>query len=69
MDRLLRPEGTVIFRDAVEVLVKVQGIADRMRWKSRILDHESGPFNPEKILVAEKTYWTGGDVQKQSQTQ
>ena len=69
MDRLLRPEGTVIFRDTVEVLVKVQGIADRMRWKSRILDHESGPFNPEKILVSEKTYWTGGDVQKQSQTQ
>jgi len=48
--------------------VKVQGIADRMRWKSQIFDHESGPFNPEKILVSEKTYWTGGDVQKQSQT-
>ncbi|CAH9140659.1 unnamed protein product [Cuscuta epithymum] len=59
MDRILRPEGTVIFRDAVEVLVKVKSITDRMRWESRIVDHESGPFNPEKILVSVKSYWTG----------
>ncbi|KAK9145953.1 hypothetical protein Sjap_005856 [Stephania japonica] len=59
MDRILRPEGTVIFRDTVEVLVKVQSITDRMRWSSQIMDHEGGPFNPEKILVAVKSYWTG----------
>ncbi|KAJ4775187.1 S-adenosyl-L-methionine-dependent methyltransferases superfamily protein [Rhynchospora pubera] len=59
MDRILRPEGTVIFRDTVETVVKIQSITDGMRWKSRIMDHESGPFNPEKILVAVKTYWTG----------
>ncbi|XP_008796868.1 probable methyltransferase PMT17 [Phoenix dactylifera] len=58
MDRILRPEGTVIIRDIVEVLTKVKAITDGMRWKSQILDHESGPFNPEKILVAVKTYWT-----------
>ena len=58
MDRILRPEGTVIFRDAVEVLVKIKSISDGMRWESRILDHESGPFNPQKILVAVKNYWT-----------
>ncbi|XAR70075.1 hypothetical protein NMG60_11026814 [Bertholletia excelsa] len=58
MDRILRPEGTVIFRDAVEILVKIKSITDGMRWKSQIMDHESGPFNPEKILVAVKTYWT-----------
>ncbi|XP_009596895.1 putative methyltransferase PMT18 [Nicotiana tabacum] len=59
MDRILRPEGTVIFRDVVEVLVKIKSITDGMRWQSRIVDHESGPFNPEKILIAVKTYWTG----------
>lgn len=59
MDRILRPEGVVIFRDVVEVLVRVRSITDRMRWESHIVDHESGPFNPEKILVAVKTYWTG----------
>lgn len=47
-----------MFRDVVEVLVKVKSIADGMRWESRILDHESGPFNPQKILVAVKSYWT-----------
>ncbi|PPS08352.1 hypothetical protein GOBAR_AA12291 [Gossypium barbadense] len=65
MDRILRPEGTVIFRDTVELLVKIQSITDGMRWKSQIIDHESGPFNPEKILVAVKTYWTGEATQKQ----
>lgn len=58
MDRILRPEGTVIFRDTVEVLVKIQSITDGMRWNSQVIDHESGPFNPEKILVAVKSYWT-----------
>ncbi|KAK7358480.1 hypothetical protein VNO77_00408 [Canavalia gladiata] len=59
MDRILRPEGTVIFRETVELLVKIKTITDVMRWKSTIMDHESGPFNPEKILFAQKTYWTG----------
>ncbi|KAG9142850.1 hypothetical protein Leryth_005596 [Lithospermum erythrorhizon] len=59
MDRILRPQGAVIFRDGVEVLTKVRAIADGMRWESHFVDHESGPFNPEKILVATKTYWTG----------
>ncbi|CAA0841854.1 Probable methyltransferase PMT18 [Striga hermonthica] len=65
MDRILRPEGTVIFRDEVEVLVKVKSITDGMRWESKIVDHESGPFNTEKILVATKTYWTSESNQGQ----
>jgi hypothetical protein len=65
MDRILRPEGTVVIRDNVEVLVKVQALSEGMRWKSQMMDHESGPFNPEKILVAVKTYWTGEPTQKQ----
>ncbi|KAL2937508.1 putative methyltransferase PMT18 [Bienertia sinuspersici] len=64
MEILLRPEGTMIFRDIVEVIVKIKAITKRMKWKSRIVDHESGPFNPEKILVSFKTYWTGGDAQQ-----
>lgn len=65
MDRILRPEGTVIFRDTVEVLVKVKSITDGMRWNSQIMDHESGPFNTEKILVAVKTYWTAEPAKNQ----
>ncbi|CAL9071699.1 unnamed protein product [Musa textilis] len=65
LDRILRPEGTVILRDTIDVLVKVQSITQRMRWKSQVMEHESGPFNPEKILVAVKTYWTAQLIQQQ----
>ncbi|XP_059662077.1 probable methyltransferase PMT18 [Cornus florida] len=58
MDRILRPEGAVIIRDVVEDLVKVKSITDGMRWKGQIMDHENGPFNPEKVLIAVKSYWT-----------
>uniref|UniRef100_A0A0E0L789 Methyltransferase n=1 Tax=Oryza punctata TaxID=4537 RepID=A0A0E0L789_ORYPU len=58
MDRVLRPEGTAIFRDDVDVLVRIKNIADGMRWESRIVDHEDGPMQREKILVSVKSYWT-----------
>lgn len=60
MDRILRPEGAVIFRDEVDVLVKVKGVVGGMRWSTKMFDHEDGPSVPEKILVAVKQYWVGG---------
>ncbi|KAL8161512.1 hypothetical protein V2J09_013001 [Rumex salicifolius] len=60
MDRILRPEGAVIFRDEVDVLVKVKKIISGMRWDSRMLDHEDGPLVSEKILIAVKQYWVVG---------
>ncbi|OVA09016.1 putative S-adenosyl-L-methionine-dependent methyltransferase [Macleaya cordata] len=61
MDRILRPEGAVIFRDEVDVLIKVKKIVDGMRWNSKMVDHEDGPLVPEKILVVVKQYWVVGD--------
>jgi hypothetical protein len=58
MDRILRPEGSVIFRDDVDYLIKIKVIIDAMQWDSRIVDHEKGPHEREKILVAVKQYWT-----------
>lgn len=58
MDRMLRPEGSIIFRDDVDVLARVKGIVDGMQYESRIVDHEEGPLNREKILLAKKLYWT-----------
>ncbi|KAG6788670.1 hypothetical protein POTOM_004747 [Populus tomentosa] len=60
MDRILRPEGTVIVRDEVDVLNKVKKITGGMRWDTKMMDHEDGPLVPEKILVAVKQYWVGG---------
>ncbi|WJX87066.1 hypothetical protein P8452_69295 [Trifolium repens] len=58
MDRILRPQGSVILRDDVDVLTKVKSIADEMQWDAKITDHEDGPYEREKILVAVKQYWT-----------
>ncbi|PNT70234.1 uncharacterized protein LOC104582527 [Brachypodium distachyon] len=52
MDRILCPEGAVIIRDKVDALVKVEKIANAMRWKTRLANHEGGPRVPEKMLVA-----------------
>ncbi|XP_021890546.1 probable methyltransferase PMT2 [Carica papaya] len=59
MDRILRPEGAVIFRDEVDALMKVKKIVAGMRWDTKMVDHEDGPLVPEKILVAVKQYWVG----------
>jgi SAM-dependent methyltransferase len=58
MDRILRPEGAVIFRDEVDVLIKVKKIVTGMRWDTKMMDHEDGPLVPEKVLIAVKQYWT-----------
>ncbi|KAK6155756.1 hypothetical protein DH2020_010004 [Rehmannia glutinosa] len=58
MDRILRPEGSLIIRDDVDILVKVKKIADALNWDSRIVDHEDGPLEREKLLFAVKLYWT-----------
>ncbi|RXH96353.1 hypothetical protein DVH24_008857 [Malus domestica] len=48
MDRILRPEGAVIFRDHMDVLVKVSKLVRGMRWNTKMVDHEDGPLVPEK---------------------
>lgn len=56
MDRILRPEGTAVIRDAPEVIEKVWHIARAVRWTAKV--HESEPGSRgEKILVATKTFW------------
>ncbi|OIT33934.1 PREDICTED: probable methyltransferase PMT15 [Nicotiana attenuata] len=64
MDRILRPEGSVIIRDDVDTLVKVKRIADGLNWDSQIVDHEDGPLEREKLLFAVKSYWTAPATQE-----
>ncbi|XP_022863946.1 probable methyltransferase PMT2 [Olea europaea var. sylvestris] len=65
MDRILRPEGAIIFRDEVDVLIKVKKIIGGMKYDSKLVDHEDGPLVPEKILVAVKQYWVGNSTSVQ----
>ncbi|KAK9742909.1 hypothetical protein RND81_03G204800 [Saponaria officinalis] len=58
MDRILRPEGCVIVRDDVDLLMKIKDKMEDMQYNSIIFDHEKGPKYREKIMVAIKQYWT-----------
>lgn len=62
MDRILWPEGAVILRDEVDVLVNVKKMIGGMRWDFKLIDHEDGPLVPQKILVAVKQYWVGNST-------
>lgn len=61
MDRVLRPEGAVIFRDHEDILTKVRKIVTGMRWNTKMVDHEDGPLITEKVLFAVKQYWVVGE--------
>lgn len=69
MDRILRPEGSIIFRDDVDALVKVKSILNAMQYDARIVDHENGPKVREKILLAVKQYWTAPAPAQENQQQ
>lgn len=57
MDRILRPEGTVVVRDSSEVVEKVARVARAVRWKTTIYDKEPESYGREKVLVATKSLW------------
>ncbi|KAJ6807411.1 putative methyltransferase PMT13 [Iris pallida] len=57
MDRILRPEGTVLIRDSAEVIEKLIHIAHAVRWTTKVHDSELGTRGGEKIVVATKTFW------------
>lgn len=61
MDRILRPEGAIIVRDHVDVVVKVKRFADQLRWHSLIVHSEDGPFDPEKLLVVDNSLAAKGE--------
>ncbi|GFZ21067.1 S-adenosyl-L-methionine-dependent methyltransferases superfamily protein [Actinidia rufa] len=67
MDRILRPQGSVMIRDDVDVLVNLKAIANELQWESRMVDGEGGPHGREKLLFAVKTYWTSPQADEQNQ--
>lgn len=54
LDRILRPQGTVLIRDDPEVIERVNNIAQAVRWETTI--HEDLPKSTggQKILIATK---------------
>ncbi|XP_058210977.1 probable methyltransferase PMT15 [Rhododendron vialii] len=58
MDRILRPRGSIILRDDVNILSDIKSIIDGLQWETRMADSEGGPHVREKLLFAVKMYWT-----------
>ncbi|CAI5507739.1 unnamed protein product [Closterium sp. Naga37s-1] len=58
MDRVLRPEGAVIFRDSHAILKQIQPLAKRLRWDARF--EANRPGGSGRILVCVKKYWVEG---------
>jgi hypothetical protein len=57
MERILRPGGWALIRESNEMAYRVQALAISMRWKTRILETESGPFGKDKLLSCQKPLW------------
>ncbi|CAI9101717.1 OLC1v1039109C1 [Oldenlandia corymbosa var. corymbosa] len=57
IDRILRPEGTVVIRDSPEMIDKVGRVARAVRWTFTVHEKEPETHGREKILVATKHLW------------
>ena len=57
IDRMLRPEGTLVIRDTPEAIERAARIARAVRWRPTIHEKELESHSNEKILVATKTLW------------
>ncbi|KAL3506652.1 hypothetical protein ACH5RR_032034 [Cinchona calisaya] len=55
MYRILRPEGAIVIRDHVDIIVRIKEITDRMRWNSKMSHNEISPFHSEKILFIDNS--------------
>lgn len=55
MDRMLRPEGWVFFRDEATVIEDARAVANQMRWESRMIEVLGD--KEQRLLVCQKTFW------------
>ncbi|KAG7570282.1 S-adenosyl-L-methionine-dependent methyltransferase [Arabidopsis thaliana x Arabidopsis arenosa] len=55
MQRILRPEGAVIIRDRLDVLIKVKAITNQMRWNGTIYPEENSGFDHGTILIVDNS--------------
>ncbi|XP_071700700.1 probable methyltransferase PMT19 [Rutidosis leptorrhynchoides] len=53
MLRIIRPKGTIIIADHVDIVVKMKSHTDEMGWHARLSDTETGPFGPRKLLFVD----------------
>lgn len=54
MDRVLRPEGWVILRDAAHLIQTARVLATQLRWEARVVEIESN--SDERLLICQKPF-------------
>ena len=59
-DRILRPEGKLIFRDTVEIIEELESMARSMQWKVRMTYSK----DKEGLLCVEKSKWRPKEQEK-----
>ncbi|KAK9096434.1 hypothetical protein Sjap_021931 [Stephania japonica] len=55
IDRILRPEGWIIFRDTASLIEAARALAARLRWDARVVEIESN--HEERLLACQKTFF------------
>ncbi|PNT23688.2 hypothetical protein POPTR_008G094800v4 [Populus trichocarpa] len=54
MDRILRPEGWVIFADKLGAIEMAQALAMQIHWEARVIDLDNG--SDQRLLVCQKPF-------------
>uniref|UniRef100_A0A7N0U0F1 Methyltransferase n=1 Tax=Kalanchoe fedtschenkoi TaxID=63787 RepID=A0A7N0U0F1_KALFE len=54
IDRILRPEGWIIFRDTSSLVESARELSTKLKWDSRIVEIDSS--NEEKLLICQKPF-------------
>ncbi|XP_052189672.1 probable pectin methyltransferase QUA2 [Diospyros lotus] len=55
IDRLLRPEGWVIFRDSASLIETARALTTMLKWDSRVVEIQSS--SDERLLVCQKPFF------------
>lgn len=55
MDRILRPGGAAVIRDAADVVLKVKAAADQLQWRSWVVETDDGASDPQKLLIVDNS--------------
>lgn len=53
MDRILRPGGSALIRDSMDVIQEIEAIANAVRWRTQILETD----RKDKLLFCKKLLW------------
>ncbi|XP_059631339.1 probable pectin methyltransferase QUA2 [Cornus florida] len=54
IDRLLRPEGWVIFRDSASLIESARALTTQLKWDARVVEIESN--SDERLLICQKPF-------------